>query len=65
MVANDALSSLYAWHAFDIWNSFCQKTIHNVLEFLIVSAKGIEVPAEILEDCQYLYRSVYIEVSII
>ena len=24
---DDALSSLCAWHAFDIWKTFCQKTI--------------------------------------
>ena len=27
LVANDALSSLYAWHGSDIWKTFCQKTI--------------------------------------
>ena len=46
----DALPSLYAWHACDIWKNFCQKTI----------AKSVKVSIELSEDCYcdfvYQYR---------
>ena len=39
LVTNDALSSLYAWHVFDIWKTFCQKQ-YNVLVGLIYEKRG-------------------------
>ena len=40
----------FAWHVFNIWKTFCQET-YNVLAFLIDSAKSVEVPIELSEDC--------------
>ena len=34
LVANDSLSSLYAWHAFDIWKSPFVRKRYNILVFL-------------------------------
>ena len=51
LVAKDALSSLYAWHTFDNRKTFCQKTVCNLLVFLIVSTKSMEVLIELAEDC--------------
>ena len=42
---------MYATHlTFHIWKTFCQKK-YNVLIFLIVSAKSMEVLIELSEDC--------------
>ena len=58
MVTNDALFSLYAWHVFHIWKTFCQETIfitENIYitswHFLIDSVKIVEVSVELSEDC--------------
>ena len=40
--------SLYAWQG--VWKIFCQKTIWR-LGILIVSAKSMEVPIELSQDC--------------
>ena len=46
LVAKDALSSLFARHAFGIWKMFCLKQ-DNVLLFLIVSVGSLEVLTEL------------------
>ena len=44
------LFSLYAWHVFDIWKTFCQETIRTRY-FLIDCVKSVEVVIELSEDC--------------